>query len=109
MRVQIGQRELDMGSRYLTELRDANDLLGDVNALRNRLQEDGYLLIRGFHDREAVLRARREVLERLYEQGKLDSSYPLEEGIIGPDNKGFMSQGLNLEMPRLLDVVNSPA
>lgn len=108
MKVRIGQRELEMGGRYLTELRDANDILDDVGALRKRLQEDGYLLIRGFHDREAVLRARLEVLERLHEQGKLSAGHPLEDGVIGPANKGFMSQGLNLDMPRLLEVVNSP-
>lgn len=107
MKVKIGKRELDMHSRYLTELRDSNDLLGDAVKLRDRLQEDGYLLIRGFHEREAVMQARQEVLEWLAASGKLADGTRIEEGIIGPDNKGAMKQGLNLDMPRLLNVVNS--
>lgn len=108
MKLQIGRRELEMGSRYLTELRDSNDILDDREALRSRMAQDGYLLLRDFHHREDVLQARLEFLERLQQQGKLDPANPLEEGVIGPENKGGGSQGLNLDLPRLLKVVNSP-
>ena len=36
MKVTIGQRELEWGGKYLTELRDCNDMLEDTEALRNR-------------------------------------------------------------------------
>lgn len=112
MKVQIGERELEMGSKYLTELRSSNDILNDTEALRQRLQEDGYLLIRGFHDREEVLEARMEFLRSLQAAGKLDPNAPIEEGIIGPENKGGMwgksADDLQEEFPHFLNVVNSP-
>lgn len=52
MKVQMGKHELEMNSEYLTELRSSNDILDDSDALRKRLNEDGYLLIRNFHDRK---------------------------------------------------------
>lgn len=112
MKVQIGERELEMGSKYLTELRSSNDILNDTEALRQRLQEDGYLLIRGFHDREEVLEARMEFLRSLQAAGKLDPNAPIEDGIIGPENKGGMwgksADDLQEEFPHFLNVVNSP-
>jgi len=39
----------------LTELRDSNAVAQDPAALRVRMAEDGYLMIRGFHDRDVVL------------------------------------------------------
>ncbi|WP_422657526.1 phytanoyl-CoA dioxygenase family protein [Paenibacillus sp. EC2-1] len=112
MKVQIGEHELEMGSTYLTELRSSNDILNDTEALRQRLQEDGYLLIRGFHDREEVLEARMEFLRSLQAAGKLDPDAPIEEGIIGPENKGGMwgrsAADLQEEFPHFLNVVNSP-
>jgi len=111
MKVTIGQRELDMGGKYLTELRSSNDILGDTEALRARLKEDGYLLIRGFHDREKVLSARMEFLQSLKELGRLDSDAPLEDAVI-QENKGMMWGGgteeLQAKFPKFLEVVNSP-
>lgn len=113
MKVTIGQRELEWGGKYLTELRDCNDMLEDTVALRNRLQEDGYLLIRGFHKREQVLNARMEFLNKLGAMGRLDPHALVEDGIIGPENKGGMWGGsteqLQPDFPQFLDVVNSPA
>lgn len=112
MKVKIGSRELEMGGKYLTELRDSNDILEDTEALRKRLQEDGYLLIRGFHNREEVLAARMEFLKSLQAAGKVDPNSPLEEGVIGPENKGGMwgksADDLQEEFPHFLNVVNSP-
>lgn len=112
MKVQIGSRELEMGGKYLTELRDSNDILEDTEALRKRLQEEGYLLIRGFHNRDEVLAARMEFLKSLQAAGKVDPDSPLEEGVIGPENKGGMwgksADDLQEEFPHFLNVVNSP-
>lgn len=111
MKVQIGEHELEMGSKYLTELRSSNDILNDTEALRQRLQEEGYLLIRGFHDREEVLKARMEFLQSLQAAGKLDPNAPIEEGVIGPENRGGMwgksADDLQAEFPHFLNVVNS--
>jgi hypothetical protein len=62
MEYRIGDRQLAAGSRYLTlELRASNDLLDDADALRRRLAEDGYLLLRGVHDPAEVLAARQDI------------------------------------------------
>jgi hypothetical protein len=107
MQVQVGDRKLEMGGKYLTELRDSNDILEDSGKLRERMAEDGYLLIRGLHDREQVLKARIEYLHQLEAIGRLAPGTAAEEGVIGPDNKGAGTQGLNLERPELLKLLNS--
>lgn len=113
MKVTIGQRELEWGGKYLTELRDCNDILEEPGALRNRLQEDGYLLIRGFHKRDQVLNARMEFLRKLEAMGRLDPHAHVEDGVIGAENKSGMWGGgteqLQPDFPQFLDVVNSPA
>src|SRR5690606_1283001 len=53
----------------LGQLRDANGLMSDSAALRERMEEDGYLLIRGFHPRREVLRARQYLLEQMEQRG----------------------------------------
>jgi hypothetical protein len=93
MKVTMGKVELEVGGRYLTELRSSNDILTDMEALRNRLNQDGYLLIRGFHDREDVLSARRDMLCKLQSMGRLDPNALVEEGVIGPNNKSAMFGG----------------
>lgn len=50
-------------------MRDSNDLLGDPEALRARLHEDSYLLLRGVLDPERILALRRDILEVLAGHG----------------------------------------
>jgi ectoine hydroxylase-related dioxygenase (phytanoyl-CoA dioxygenase family) len=64
---------------HFGELRPSNELLSDSVALRNRLNEDGYLFLRGLLDRTKVLAARREMLERLVEVDEIDLTRPLME------------------------------
>lgn len=113
MIVTMGKRELEMGGKYLSELRSSNDIIENTEALRTRLQEDGYLLIRGFHDRNKVLAARSEFLHKLQEMGRLDPNVPLKEGVIHPDNKSAMwgkgAAELEAEFPVFLDVVSGAA
>lgn len=111
MKYQIGDSELEMGSKYLTELRSSNEIIDDTEALRNRMKEDGYLLIRGFHDRTKVLAAKQEFLAKLQQMGRVDESKPLVEGIVGVDNKSAMwgkgEDELAADFPSFLEVVNS--
>ena len=86
MKYKLGPREFESESKYLTlTLRVSNDIQHDPEALRERLKSDGYLFLRGLHDREAVLEARREILSRLATRGALDPMAPLMEGVIRPD------------------------
>ncbi|MFK7691456.1 phytanoyl-CoA dioxygenase family protein [Paenibacillus sp. HJGM_3] len=106
MLMKVGSRELEMGGPHLTELRDSNDLLHDVQALRERMEEDGYLLIRGFHDRMQVLQARRSILEKMDRMGKLDRDTLLEEGVMADGSRSIFMGGTNEDLPALLDVLN---
>ncbi|RKU12061.1 phytanoyl-CoA dioxygenase [Candidatus Poribacteria bacterium] len=68
-----------------TDLRDSNDILDNPGALHERIAEDGYLLIRGLHDKETVLAARRAILEKLAAKGMLAPDTPLMDGTFNPD------------------------
>lgn len=107
-KVQFGSRELELGGKYLTELRESNDIFHDTEKLRERLKEDGYLLIRGFHDRERVLKARMEFLQKLAEGGALAPGTPVAEGIIGEGRAHLGKIDAN-HFPCFYQVVNHPS
>ena len=68
-----------------TDLRESNDILDTPETLHERIAEDGYLLIRGLHDKDAVLSARQQILEKLAEKNMLAPDTPLMDGIFNPD------------------------
>jgi len=78
MTLTMGKHELELGGPYLGMLREANGLLHDPAALHARMEEDGYLLLRGLHDRAKVEAARRSILEGLDANAQLDQSRPLD-------------------------------
>ena len=85
MKHRLGAWEFEAESRYLTlRLRESNDILHDPAALRARLADEGYLFVRGLHDRGEVLQVRREVLERLASRGALDPAAPLMDAVAHP-------------------------
>jgi hypothetical protein len=100
---------LKMGSKYLTELRESNDILDDTEALRERMKNDGYIFIRNLHNREEVLQARTEILEKLHEQGNLVEGRPLDDGAFKPGVPvRNPKSGTNHDLPSLLKVVEGP-
>ncbi|SFI36880.1 Phytanoyl-CoA dioxygenase (PhyH) [Paenibacillus sp. UNC496MF] len=109
MFVKVGSRELELGGPDLTELRDSSGIGDDIEALRARLTEDGYLLLRGFHDREDVLTARRAVLEKMRRMGKLERDTLLEEAVMADGSKSLFLGGTNEDLPELLNVLNGSA
>lgn len=106
MKVKVGSREMEMDGKELVELRSSNDILHDVIALRERMEEDGYLLIRGFHDRDKVMHARTSILEKMDRLGKLDRDTKLEEGVMADGSKTLFFGGTNEDLPELLNVLN---
>lgn len=70
--LRVGNRDLELGSADLGELRDATPHLGDASALRARLEDEGYLLLRGLQDRDLVLEARRQMVQALRDDGLAD-------------------------------------
>ncbi|MBI4532236.1 MAG: phytanoyl-CoA dioxygenase family protein [Candidatus Latescibacteria bacterium] len=110
MVVNMGQRDLRLGGSYLDYLREANELLNDPPALRDRMEEDGYLLIRGLHDTDRVRAARQVVLENLNANGQLDPTAPLEEGVAAKGARGRFLGGRKeiTRVPEFLALVESP-
>lgn len=72
--LRVGTRDLDLGGAHLGELDDATADMGNVPALRRRLDADGYLLLRGLQDRDTVLEARRQLIAQLRAQGVAERS-----------------------------------
>ncbi|MAE65046.1 MAG: phytanoyl-CoA dioxygenase [Phycisphaeraceae bacterium] len=66
-------------------LEDSAALLDDPPALQRRMEEDGYLFLRGYLDREEVMAARLEVCRRLAAMGYIDTDQPLIEAMARPD------------------------
>lgn len=105
--VHFGERELAWDGPYLGSLRDANALLDDPPALRARLAEDGYLLVRGLHRREAVLAARAAVLARVAEEDAFLPGTRREDAIINPARRAgaFVGGHEATRLPAFLQVV----
>ena len=57
--------------QYLTPLRESADIIDDGRALQQRLQDDGYIYLRGFFDRADIMAARRDIFTRLAAVGEI--------------------------------------
>mmetsp|Transcript_18006 Transcript_18006/g.28672 ORF Transcript_18006/g.28672 Transcript_18006/m.28672 type:complete len:125 (-) Transcript_18006:51-425(-) len=51
------------GSEKVGRMQDSSHILGDMSAIRRRMERDGYLFLRGFLPRKKVLETRRTILE----------------------------------------------
>jgi hypothetical protein len=107
--LKFGEQTFTFGDE-VAELEDSVALLGDFDALRHRLREDGYLFIRGFHPRAAVDAARERVLRHLRDLGALALGTDWREGIAGEENRsfGFFRQVEIAHSPEVLAVVDGP-
>ena len=77
----FSNRGVHLDAQAVDELRDSSPLRDDITALRRRMQQDGYLFMRGLLTRDEVLEARREITRRMAEQGWLDPASPAIEAI----------------------------
>src|SRR5690349_8106853 len=78
------RRAIDCSLEAFGELEGANNLLGDPEALRERMAAEGYLFLPGLLRRAEVLAARRAMAERLSAHGLLDPRAPLMDTIARP-------------------------
>lgn len=69
-------------------LRDSSALVDSTDALRARMDEEGYLFLPGLLNRDDVLTARREVTRRLAEQGALNDAFEPMEAVARDDYNG---------------------
>ncbi len=102
--------EMEMGGKYLGELRETRRSPDDPGALRDRLEEDGYLLLRGLHSRDRVLAARRRILEAMDAAGRLDRTRPLMEGAVADpplEGEPYDARGVTRSV-EMLGLVESP-
>ena len=60
----VGHR-LDTSEAAFGELRESSYLLDDAEVLRERIEQDGYLYMRGFLRRDDVMEVRRELVNRM--------------------------------------------
>ncbi|HLK57074.1 MAG TPA: phytanoyl-CoA dioxygenase family protein [Chthonomonadaceae bacterium] len=88
MKLTMGKQELEIGGKYLGTLRESNDILEEPAELRDRLAEDGYLLLRGLQRVEKVRAVREMLLENLKENDQIDLNYPLEMGMVKEGARG---------------------
>ncbi|MEE2991873.1 MAG: phytanoyl-CoA dioxygenase family protein [Gemmatimonadota bacterium] len=110
MKLMMGQDELELGGKYLSTLRDANDLIDDMDSIHRRMDEDGYLLIRGLQNTEKIKAARQVVLDNLKANDQLDLDQPADIGVAAPGKKGRFLGGAKqvTHTPEFLSVVESP-
>ena len=76
---------LDMDDDKVGLLRDSSDAATDFEELRRRFDEDGYLYMKGYLDRDKVLTARAAITDRLAGLGQLHPDHPSIDGIAAPD------------------------
>ena len=67
-------------------LRASNDAIDDRRELHRRMTENGYLFLKNYLNKDEVLAARQEVMDRLMGAGVLDERYPAIDGIAAPQS-----------------------
>lgn len=82
MNIRFGYRDVEFPSPELGELRDSSPLLGDMDAIREQMRQDGFLLLRGLLDRQKVLTARETILTYMDEQNALTPDTPILDGVM---------------------------
>lgn len=78
--------ELSTAPEAFGELRDSADVAGDTAALHERMEEDGYVFLRGYLDRDEVIAGRHDMLQRIAGEDGLRDGTDLDDGVLaGPD------------------------
>ncbi len=105
--VPFGQATYEYPSEQLQPLRDSSDIATDREKLLARLQEDGYLYLPGYLDRDEVLKARQTILAYMAEHEAMEpGSRPLD-GVMGQYGKhvGMMGKHIITHHPDVLNVL----
>lgn len=82
--VAAGESRFRFPSDELAPFVDSADLVDDPDALRARLDDDGYLFLPGLLDRDDVLEARRRIIAAIAEQGALRPGTDRADAVIDP-------------------------
>lgn len=87
MDISSGGQKLDTSSRAFGWLRDSSSALSDVQELRWRMEEDGYLYLPGFLNRKNVQEVRSQICQILAKEGLLDPARPPIDAMAKPGLK----------------------
>lgn len=77
---------LEMDDDKVGYLRDSSDAAEDFEELRKRFAEDGYLYMKGYLEKEQVLKARASLVGRLAESGGLNENFNPMDGVCHDDS-----------------------
>jgi hypothetical protein len=99
------KRDLDLAPESFGQLVSAQHLLDDPAALREQMDQEGYLYVPGLLHCDEVLAARRAIVEQLIAHDVLDLNYPLMDAIAHPDAIGVGLPMLDYDHPALQHVL----
>jgi hypothetical protein len=102
VRLTTQKLELDLSPEAFGELRPSIDIVDNISALQERMQEDGYLYLPGYLDRAEVLRSRAVLLKRLAEANCLQPGTPVEAAIACQDHGSYFMPELAHDNPALM-------
>ena len=102
------QHELATTPEAFGELRASSDYLDQPAVLNQRLEEDGYLFIPGFFNRDLILAGRASVADRLAAEGALDPAFPAIEAMCRPGKSLGYRGDLAKSNPAIERVVYGP-
>jgi len=97
--------KMDLSEECFGEMQNSADIADDMEALRERMREEGYFYLPGYLDREGVLEARRVVTSRLAEQGFLDPDSLPMEAVANPEHSISFKADLAVDNPALDNVL----
>src|SRR5690349_16613677 len=75
-RLTASGQQIDTSPERFGALESSIDLLGEPQALRERMRAEGYLYLPGYLNRAEVLAARQEIAERLAAAGHTEPGTP---------------------------------
>ena len=93
MNARFGYRNIQFPSEEMGILCDSSPLLDDIPALKERMQKDGYLLLRGLIDRQKVLKARETIFQHMEAYHALTPNTPLLEGVMPKGGRSVRMMG----------------
>lgn len=110
MQVQFQTRTIEFPTERFCSLTESNDIIDDPEALKDRLDRDGYLFGRGLIDRSAVLDARKRILEYMAEREVLVPGTPVLDGVMPKEGKtvNLLGNRAITHTPELLRVLEAP-
>jgi len=86
-------------------LHDCTALLQDPVALRQHMDSEGYIYLKGVLDTTKIAAARHIMAERLAAQGHIDTNYPIDDCIAAPDTKVAFMPDLAKDNTPLMEVL----